>query len=313
MDITQHGLALVSKISTEENVSGDALLRAIRHYGTLVDWVVARRASLRRSVVLGICGSQGSGKSTLARILKEILVSLGDTSVAVLSLDDLYLSRAERERLARQVHPLLRTRGVPGTHDTTLGVDIIQKLRAAGARTGAQLPRFDKRLDEPLPVSAWEAFHGRPDVILFEGWCVGARPQASAALEAPVNELERTHDPAGIWRRFVNNELAGRYQTLFAMLDALLMIRAPSFDVVLEWRREQERKLAARSTVTVDGAATRIMRDDELEWFVMHYERLTRHILQEMPQRADIRLDLNARREIMLTVCRDGAACALSG
>src|SRR6185437_8649015 len=75
-------------------------------------------------LVLGLCGAQGSGKSILARSLADRFASRG-RRVAVLSLDDLYLTKAERSRLAQEVHPLLGTRGVPGTHDVALGLQIL--------------------------------------------------------------------------------------------------------------------------------------------------------------------------------------------
>ena len=244
-------------------------------------------------LVLGICGSQGSGKTTLAEALRAELSDLRGLSVAVLSLDDLYLSSAARVRLSQEVHPLLRTRGVPGTHDVDLGLDVIQRLVSSTSTGITRIPRFDKALDEPRPVECWDEFRGRADVVIFEGWCVGAVPQSESALVAPINELERVSDPDGRWRRYVNYQLAGRYKTLFAMLDSLLLLCAPSFEIVFEWRQEQERKLASATALSGRG---KIMSDDELHRFIMHYERLTRHILSEMTGRADVVLRLDAQR-----------------
>ena len=209
-------------------------------------------------LVLGLCGSQGSGKTTLAQALQAELSARG-LSVAVLSLDDLYLSSAERGRLAREVHPLLQTRGVPGTHDVDLGLDVIQQLVSAASTDPTRIPRFDKALDEPRPAEHWDEFQGRADVVIFEGWCVGAAPQSESELVEPINELERVSDPDGQWRRYVNHQLAGRYKILFAMLDSLILLRAPSFEVVFEWRREQERKLAAAIEPSADS---KIMSDE---------------------------------------------------
>lgn len=259
------------------------------------DLLAARLRQGGRPFVLGICGSQGSGKSTLAQQLKDTLREAHGLSVALLSLDDLYLSSHERARLARDVHPLLRTRGVPGTHDVDLGVAVIRQLLNAAPETVTRLPRFDKALDEPRAPELWEEFRGPADVVIFEGWCVSAVPQDDAALIEPVNELERKEDREGRWRRYVNDRLAGRYRILFGLIDFLLMLRAPGFDVVFEWRREQERKLEAGSRAT----ATRIMSDAELKRFIMHYERLTRHILAEMPARADVVVKLDAQRQIV--------------
>ena len=198
--------------------------------------------------------------------------------VAIVALDDLCLPRADRLRLAANVHPLFATRGPPGTHDPALGAEILRALRAG---SGALLPRFDKGSDDRLPRAAWTGLEGPFDLILFEGWCVGARPQPPAALAAPVNALERLEDPQGTWRHYVNEALAGPYQALFAPIGFQMLLLAPDFPTVLAWRSEQEEKLRAERP----GAG---QSDAELARFVQHYERLTRHIAREMPARADL-------------------------
>lgn len=262
--------------------------------------IAALTRSRRKPMVLGLCGSQGSGKSTLARQIKQRLTERERRSVAVLSLDDLYLGSAERMQLAREVHSLLRTRGVPGTHDVPLGVSTIRKLLSAPANEVTRIPRFDKSRDEPLPPERWEEFRGAADIVLFEGWCVGAIPQDEHALMEPVNELEKEQDPDGRWRHYVNDQLRGPYRELFGLIDCLVMLQAPGFEVVFEWRRQQERELEA-STRAEGGErpASKIMNDAELRRFIMHYERLTRHILGEMPGRADLTVQLDRERRIL--------------
>lgn len=260
--------------------------------------LAARIASVAMgpAFVVGVCGPQGSGKSTAVLVLRRLLEARG-LSVAALSLDDLYLPLAEREALAREVHPLLRTRGVPGTHDVALGLAALEALSRPGE---VVLPRFDKAQDDRAPQAFWPRVIGPVDVILFEGWCVGARPQAPAALANPVNALERNEDPDGTWRAYVNAALAGPYRPLFARLDFLIQFVAPDFDAVLTWRTEQERKLRARLAAGgEDGERT--LDDAALARFVQHYERLTHHVAEEMPARADVvvRLDRDRRSTIL--------------
>lgn len=252
---------------------------------------IAARAATTPGLVVGVCGSQASGKSTLTAVTRRLLEDRG-LKVALFSLDDLYLTHAERQALARDIHPLLATRGVPGTHDMALGLGLVQALKRAGETV---LPAFDKARDDRRPRADWSRFEGPADVVLFEGWCVGARPQAPAALVAPVNDLERTRDPDGAWRGFVNAALAGSYQDLFGRIDMLVLLRAPGFEVVLDWRREQERKLRERLT-RQGGDAGRAMTDDGVAAFIAHYERLTRWVLDEMPGRADLVIGLDASR-----------------
>jgi D-glycerate 3-kinase len=263
------------------------------------------RSRLGQPVVVGLCGSQGSGKSTMAAFLQGLLEAEG-RRVAALSLDDLYLTHAARAELARTRHPLFATRGVPGTHDVALGERTLDALTHATLPGETRLPRFDKAADDPVPEVAWPVQATPGDVVLFEGWCVGARPQAVAELEMPVNALERDEDGDGSWRRTVNAKLAGAYQHLFGRLDALVLIQAPGFEAVMAWRSLQEAKLAAR--LAASGEPGRTMTEAEIARFIQHYERLTRHILAEMPARADAVVALGADHRVTGVRYRDGGA-----
>ncbi|MGX7895888.1 kinase [Tsuneonella sp. HG222] len=229
--------------------------------------------------IVGINGAQGSGKSTACRFLEPLLAAQGLAAVT-LSLDDLYLTRAEREVLARDHHPLFRTRGVPGTHDVALGMTLLDDLLAGRP---AALPRFDKASDDRAPEL--RQIDGRVDVVLFEGWCVGAAPQPAAMLRQPINVLEREEDPDGTWRREVNRRLATDYAELFDRIDLLVMLKVADFSAVKANRARQEARL---------GAGPAVMDEAALDRFVMHYERLTRWQLAEMPDRADILLEIGA-------------------
>jgi D-glycerate 3-kinase len=273
----------------------------------LDDIAALRRRREGHPLVVGICGSQGSGKTTLCASLQVALTQEQGANVAVLSIDDFYLPASERAQLAHRVHPLLLTRGVPGTHEVALGIALIDRLTHCDAAARTPLPRFDKLTDDRLTPNAWPEFPGRTDVVLFEGWCVGARAQAEGELAAPVNALERDEDADGRWRRYVNAQLAGPYQALFGLLDRLVLLAAPDFDIVFRWRRQQEHALAAlAASAGTSGAeglrgavpASRTMTDAQLARFIMHYERLTRFILKEMPQRADLVVALDAERRV---------------
>jgi D-glycerate 3-kinase len=238
-------------------------------------------------LIVGFCGSQGSGKSTGVALLQILLESAG-LRVATLSIDDLYLPKEARQKLADGVHPLLATRGPPGTHDVALGECVMNGLLKPQITS---IPRFDKARDTRADPSQWEQFQGPADVILFEGWCVGARPEPPDMLADPINELEQNSDPDGRWRHYVNDALAGLYQQLFDRIDFLAFLQAPSFEVVAGWRKEQEAKLRERS-----GASSG-MSDDQVDRFIQFYERLTRFMLTEMPSRADAVVQLGTKRE----------------
>eukprot|EP01037_Dinobryon_pediforme_P003668 gene3665-3717_t len=247
-------------------------------------------------VVLGLSGAQGSGKSTLAAELHRRFAARG-IATATLSLDDLYHTLAKRQRLARTVHPLLITRGVPGTHDVALGLATIAALARGEA---VPLPRFDKARDDRRPAAAWDRAPPHTRLLLFEGWCLGARPQDEAALAVPINALEADEDRDGRWRHHVNAALAGDHAALWARIDALAMLRAPDFATVAAWRGEQEAALRRR-----EGNGAGIMDGPALVRFVAHFERITRHLLADLPDRADCVLTLDARRRVTATLMRN--------
>jgi D-glycerate 3-kinase len=279
--------ALVAAFVRDERLQPDFADLAARLHQPLAGRIAAWAGGRQTPLVVGICGPQGSGKSTLTALVARLLEAR-DLRVATLSIDDLYLPRADRLRLAETVHPLLATRGVPGTHDPALGLAVLNALSRPGTTAP---PRFDKAADDRAPQAAWPVFEGPADIVLLEGWCVGARPQPEAALAAPINALERDEDPDGAWRAFANAALAGPYAELFARLDRLLLMTAPDFTVVRAWRGEQEARLRQRladPARTMDAAA--------LDRFVQHYERLTRWVAEDLPAMADVVLRLDAAR-----------------
>lgn len=244
-------------------------------------------------LLIGINGAQGTGKSTLANLLGHLLTENG-YRVANLSIDDFYYSKSRREELAEEIHPLLRSRGVPGTHDVDLALRIVAELAAADARQRVIVPRFDKSVDDCLPLADCHTIHGPVDVIILEGWFVGAKPQAEDELGKTINELERTEDSDGRWRSYVNRQLAGAYQTLFDQIQMLLLLEAPGFEQVLEWRSLQEDKLRASAADNASG----LMSAEAIRRFIQHFERLTRHCLETLPESADRVFRLDAEHRI---------------
>jgi len=269
----------IDKLIADEHLPPDYRAIVDAYWRPLSEEIAMR--AMGGPVVVGINGAQGSGKTTLCKFLEVLLVEHNQRA-ATLSIDDLYLTRAERERLAREVHPLLATRGVPGTHDPALGLKVIADFCAG---RGLDLPRFDKSIDDRCPEP--EAVRGPLQVLLFEGWCLGARPQDEAALAEPVNALEAEEDPDLVWRRHVNEALDRAYKPLFRELDMLVMLKVPDFAAVRRNRALQEDKLRAR-----DPAAPGLMDEAALTRFLDQDERLTLHMFAEMPPRADVLIEI---------------------
>jgi len=277
------------------------------HYGNWVDEYftpLAKNIALRQkkkantAYVLGIQGTQGSGKSTAAEFIKCLLSEQYHLNCVVVSIDDFYLTLDQRIELSHTIHPLLKTRGVPGSHDIPLAMSIIEKLMSQQAGESTQIPRFDKASDDRHPVKFWSEYRGKIDVIIFEGWCVGVPAQPPKALKQSVNLLEANEDAQLVWRSYVNAQLANSYQGLFTLLDDLLVLQAPSFEVVYQWRLLQEQKLIMGLTVQGQNNSNNHTLDSEqLKRFISHYQRLTEHALRCIPERASWVLYQNARHE----------------
>lgn len=236
--------------------------------------------------VYGISGLQGTGKSTLAAQLVDAAAARGLHAVAV-SVDDFYLDLPQRQRLARDVHPLLATRGPPGTHDLPLACATLDALRD---RRPTRLPAFDKLGDRRVPTGQWREA-GEVDLVVFEGWCLGTPPEPADALDAPLNALERDGDADGTWRRYCNDALARDYPALWRRIDRLLFLQPPGFGVVPEWRWQQEQALQARDPSRAG------MTRAQVERFVQHYERVSRQALRTLPAIAGTIIPLDTDRK----------------
>ncbi len=272
-------------------------------YLPMAAWLARQQAQQQTPMVVGLHGGQGAGKSTLSRLLQVLLGEGFDKTVVTLSIDDLYLTRAERQRLAQQVHPLLATRGVPGTHDVELGIDLLAQLKQS-REVAVRMVQFDKATDDRQDESRWPTIVTPVDIIFFEGWCVGAVAQAEEELQPAMNELEARQDADGRWRQYVNHQLQTGYQKLFALIDRLIMLKVPSMEQVLQWRLLQEYKLAR--SLTGKQGPSRLMSEAQLRHFIMHFERLTRASLKEMPQHADVVLSLDEQHRISEVQVRNG-------
>lgn len=281
----------------QQQLPGQFLRQAETWYLPLAEKLAQQHDVAGQPLLIGITGSQGSGKSTLASLLTLLLGQVYGRKVIDLSIDDFYLTRAARQSLANRVHPLLATRGVPGTHDLPLMLETLTRLTRHSGEVA--IPRFNKAIDDRFPVGDWEIIPSPLDIVIVEGWCFGTPPQQDPALREPVNRLEAEEDPEGIWRQYVNQQLSNRYQSIHQMIDTWIMLQAPSFDCVYQWRLEQENKLAARPNSTNFPSADCIMSADQISRFIQHYQRLTEHALQQLPGRVNYLFRLNADREIV--------------
>ncbi len=284
---------IIQEAITFQRLDNDFLTVVEKWYSPVAQEVAVLKKMQLTPVVLGVQGCQGSGKSTLASFLRILLEHRYHLKAVVLSIDDFYHTRAARQEMAQIVHPLLATRGVPGTHDIALAESVINSLCEQEGNAQTEIPRFDKSTDDRKPKDEWDVEVGAVDIIIFEGWCVGAGAQTEEALLRPINALEAEQDQTLVWRRYVNAQLTVEYAALFRRIDYLLVINAPSFSCVYEWRSLQEAKLKIRNP-----NAKGVMSEKGLEKFISHYQRLTCHCLETLSEQASWVVTLNKDRDI---------------
>ncbi len=246
-------------------------------------------------LIVGIHGCQGSGKSTLSHLLCQLMQDRGLQAVE-LSLDDFYLTRQQRQQLAQTTHSLLATRGVPGTHDIELALQTLNHLKQGNGHVS--LPRFNKAVDDRKPQDQWPQTSPPIDIIILEGWCLGAPAQTPEALASPINALEETEDRDGRWRHYVNQQLLTGYNELWAQVNYWVMLKAPDFSCVYQWRLEQEEKLR-KQCEEIKADTSGLMDADAIKRFTQHYERLTRHNLEALPPMMNEVFELDRRRTIV--------------
>lgn len=260
---------------------------ALKWFAPVAALIAEHQVGAGRPILVAVNGSQGSGKTTLCDYLASCLENEHGLAAVSLSLDDFYLTRAQRQRLAAEVHPLLATRGVPGTHDMDLLAATIEQLLSG---LSPEIPRFDKSEDDRLPRDQWQSPSKGVDVILLEGWCLGATAQPEDELAPAVNPLESEEDPDGSWRRYANRILGEAFPPLYARVDEWIMLRAPSFDSVYRWRLEQEHKLASRSS------GRGVMSDEQVARFIQFYQRITEQCLARLPHQVNHLFSLDENR-----------------
>jgi len=198
----------------------------------------------------------------------------------------------ERDKISNTIHPLFKTRGVPGTHDTNLinkFFDFIKKKKFKKFK----LPKFDKSIDDRLNKKYWFNIKERPEIVILEGWCVGAKPQINSSLKKPLNTLERYEDKDLTWRKHVNEKLKKEYKKLFAMIDHYIFMKIPNFNMVFKWRLLQENKLRKKSYFK-----KKIMSYNEIKRFVMFYERITLQMIKDLSKSASVVMLLKKNHEI---------------
>ena len=263
-----------------------------RTYIPISFWIENKYKKKGKTLFLGFSGGQGSGKTTVVKILKIILKKFFKRKIYVSSIDDFYKTLKDRNEMSYTTHSLFKTRGVPGTHDVNLIKKFFYFIKRKKFKK-AKLPKFDKSIDDRLKKKYWFNIKERPEIVILEGWCVGARSQSNSLIKKPVNILEKYEDENLIWRKHVNEKLKREYKKLFAMIDCYIFMKIPNFNMVFKWRLLQENKLRK-----VLRYKKKIMSYNEIKRFIMFYQRITLQMVRDLSKSASIVMLLNKNHEI---------------
>ncbi len=278
------------KFLKKREVAGKPIIDKVgklnKFYLPLSEWLYSIYKKDKKIKIIGLSGGQGAGKSTITSILKFILKKKYGLDTCIFSIDDFYKTKIERIKMSKKIHPLFLTRGVPGTHDLVLINKTIKKLKEKKFRT-VVIPKFDKSIDDRSKKVKWQKIKKPPHLIIFEGWCIGARQQRNSVLKKSLNLIEKKYDVDLNWRKTVNNHLKNQYKKLFNKLDKLVYLKAPSFDCVFKWRLLQEQKMKLTSK------NKKIMSKSQIKRFIMFYERITRHMMKDSSKISDLTIFLD--------------------
>ena len=268
--------------------------KMIKSFLIPISFWIAKKVEKKKPFILGLSGGQGSGKTTISSIISIILSKYFELNVFKISIDDFYKTRKERFLLSKKLHPLLMTRGVPGTHDINFILDFFKKVKDNKFKS-LRLPKFNKAIDDRCKKKLWYSIKKRPDVIIFEGWCVGARAEKNNTLKKAINSLEKIDDIKLIWRKFVNQQLKSKYKKLYNQLNCLLYLKVNKFSLLQKWRLKQERKLWLKNKKMSNN---KIMSKKEVSRFMQTYQRVTKNMLKGAPKYASIIFNLNSNQQI---------------
>ena len=268
--------------------------KMIKSFLIPISFWIAKKVNKKKPLIIGLAGGQGSGKTTISSILTLILQKYFKLNVFKVSIDDFYKTRKDRRLLAKDKHSLLMTRGVPGTHDIDLMLNFFKKIKGKNFKS-LQIPKFDKAVDDRCSKNLWYKIKSKPNVVILEGWCVGARAQSSSELKRPINLFEKNYDQDVKWRSYVNNQLKTKYKRLFIQLDGLLYLKAKNFSLLKEWRLKQERKLWSHKK---NKKKLKIMSSEDVINFMQTYQRITQQMFKDALKGASIIMNLNSNHQI---------------
>ena len=285
-------LNFLSKEKIFDKSKTDKIKSLKKIYIPMSFWIENKYKKKKKTLFLGFSGGQGSGKTTVAKILKIILKKFFKRKIHISSIDDFYKTLEDRNKMSHEIHPLFKTRGVPGTHDINLIKNFFNIIKKKNFKE-IKLPKFEKAEDNRLKKKYWFNIKQKPEIVILEGWCVGAKSQSNFLIKRPINILEKYEDKSLKWRKYVNEKLKREYKKLFAMIDYYIFMKIPNFKMVFKWRLLQENKLRKKLKFK-----RKIMSYNEIKYFIMFYQRITLQMIKDLSKSASIIMLLKKNHEI---------------
>ena len=237
-----------------------------------------------------IAGSQGIGKTTFLKIIKDVFENELEKNVFSINLDNYYYDKQFRKKIAKKIHPLFNTRGVPGTHNIKqLNKDVDSFMNS---KYPINIPIYDKLNDKKLKKN--NIIKKDCSILILEGWCVGCPPLNAKYLNKDINFLEKKFDKKKKWRNYYNIQLQSDYKKLFKKFNSTIYLRNKSFLQILNWRNNQEINLQKNKNLKNNLG----MSKNEIERFIQYYEKITKWMMKEMPKKSNLIIDINENLEI---------------
>ncbi len=220
-----------------------------------------------KPLIIGLQAHQGCGKTTMTSIISLLLIKFYDINCVNISIDDFYKSFEELNRL-KEEKPEFKYRGPPGTHDIILAKSILDKIK--NNEIGYYIPRYNKALNNGKG--------GRNDfgleinfpveVLLFEGWFLGAMPKDFSKLFQKKIKYKDTKDEGKNYNneqimdetkihefKFEEKKISKEnlliecnynlkdYIELWNNIEFFISIRPENFYLSKKWRIQAEKKL----------------------------------------------------------------------
>lgn len=229
----------------------------------ILDTVKAKLVASNK-LIIAVSGPQGSGKTTVCKEAASALCDAYHIEAVAVSLDDFYRPHCELKEIAKRGNPLLKHRGLPGTHDTQLLYEFLKAFKAGAPNLS--FPIYDKSLFHGAgDRSGFKELPDKTSVILLEGWMVGFQPVGDKKLQekglALLNE-QWSVKPELKDLEEIETHLRN-YQAIWGQFDAFVTLVPKELRYIYEWRLQQEHELIAKRGIG--------MTDPEVKGFVDQY------------------------------------------